>query len=76
VLSKYLRTHRFSFKAIPNSFGTLLQYADHDRAGSVTMLYPSFYVIGHDGRLSYRASGYGRTDALNSAVRQAVAAIR
>jgi peroxiredoxin len=76
MVAAYMRNHPFRFKAIPNSFGPLLQYADRDRSGNVMMQYPAFFVIGQDGRLVYRASGYGRTDELNSAIRQAASLVR
>jgi peroxiredoxin len=74
VVRSYLRSHRLRFTAIPNSFGTLLQYADRDRSGNVLMQYPAFYVIGRDGRLAYRGSGYGKAEAMDAAVRQAASA--
>jgi peroxiredoxin len=74
IVRPYLKNHAFRFKTVSNSFGTLLQYADRDRSGSLMMQYPAFYVIGRDGRLSYRGSGYGHTDQLDNAVKQAVAA--
>jgi peroxiredoxin len=73
VVNNYLRSHRFRFVTVPNSFGTLLQYADRDRSGNVIMQYPAFFVIGRDGRLAYRGSGYGKADAMDAAVRQASA---
>jgi peroxiredoxin len=68
----YLRTHPFRFATITNSFGTLLQYADRDRDGAVNMPYPSFFVLDPRGRVQYRASGYDKTVALNSAIRQSI----
>ena len=73
IVRPYLKSHTFRFKTVPNSFGTLLQYADRDRSGSLMMQYPAFYVIGRDGRLAYRGSGYGRTEQLDMAVKQAMA---
>ena len=69
-ITDYLVTHPFRFMSLPNSFGTMLQYADRDKSGVVTMPYPSFYVIGRDGRIGFRATGYDKTDSLNEAIRQ------
>jgi hypothetical protein len=33
-------------------------------------LFPSFFVIGPDGRIAYRGSGYGKTDVLSSVIGQ------
>lgn len=68
----YLRSNPFRFITIPNSFGTLLQYADHDRSGAVNMPYPSFFVIDAQGRVQFRAKGYDKTGALDSAIRQLI----
>ena len=72
-ISFYLSSHPFRFTTITNSFGTLLQYADRDKAGAVNMPYPSFFVLDQKGRVQYRASGYDKTDGLNSALRQLIA---
>jgi peroxiredoxin len=73
-ISAYLRSHPFRFTTITNSFGTLLQYADRDRDGRVNMPYPSFFIVDPRGRMKYRASGYDKTAALDSAIRQLIAA--
>jgi len=70
MIANYLASHPFRFKSVPNSFGTMLQYADRDPSGVVSMPYPSFYVIGRDGRIGFRASGYGKTDSLSDAIRE------
>ena len=51
----FLASHPFRFKSLPNSFGTMLRYADKDSSGVINMPYPSFYVIGRDGRIGFRA---------------------
>ena len=73
-ISGYLRSHPFRFTTITNSFGTLLQYADRDGKGGVNMPYPSFFVVDPHGRVQYRSSGYDKTAALNSAIRELIAA--
>jgi len=69
----YLRSNPFRFITIPNSFGTLLQYADRDRSGAVNMPYPSFFLVDAQGRVQFRAKGYDKTAALNSAIQQLTA---
>jgi peroxiredoxin len=71
VLGPFLRKYPFRFVTVPNSFGTLLQYADRDRNGFVSIQYPAFYVVGPDGRLRYRGSGYGKIEAVDTAIREA-----
>ena len=72
-IAPYLRSNPFRFITIPNSFGTLLQYADHDRNGAVNMPYPSFFVIDTQGRVQFRAKGYDKTAELNSVLQQLMA---
>jgi len=69
-IKDYLVSHRFRFMSLPNSFGTMLQYADRDKSGVINMPYPSFFVIGRDGRIGFRATGYDKTYAINDAIRQ------
>ena len=64
----YLSLNRVASTILPNSFGTLLQYADRDREGYVNIGYPAFFVIDQQGVVQYRASGYDKTAALSSAV--------
>jgi len=69
-VAPYLRSNAFRFITIPNSFGTLLQYADRDRSGAVNMPYPSFFVVDVQGKVQFRAKGYDKTEALNASIRQ------
>ncbi|MEO7538756.1 MAG: TlpA disulfide reductase family protein [Pyrinomonadaceae bacterium] len=64
----YLRNNPMSFQIVPDSFGTLLKYADRDRAGNIDMGYPSFFVVDQRGLVQYRASGYDKTVAIDQAV--------
>jgi peroxiredoxin len=67
-VSGYLRNNRFKFDVVPDSFGTLLRYADRDRAGNIDMGYPSFFVVDQQGLVQFRASGYDKTATLNAAI--------
>lgn len=72
-ISGYLKNNPFKFQIVPNSFGTVLQYADRDRSGNLDMGFPSFFVIDRSGVVQYRASGYERTGTLDSAIAKLVA---
>ncbi len=72
-ISGYLKNNPFKFQIVPNSFGTVLQYADRDRSGNLDMGFPSFFVIDRSGVVQYRASGYDRTGTLDSAIAKLVA---
>ena len=76
LVASFTREHPFRFRVVANSFGPLLQYADRDADGRVQMQYPAFYVVGADGRLTYRGSGYGKTHDLSTAIRKAVSSTR
>ena len=64
----YLSLNRVNLTILPNSFGTLLQYADRDREGYVNIGYPAFFVVDQEGTVQYKASGYDKTAALSSTV--------
>ena len=62
----FLRTNHLDTQVLPNSFGTLLQYADRDKNGNLDMGFPSYFVINDAGLVEYRSSGYDKTESLNS----------
>ena len=64
----YLQKNPLNFQTMPNSLGTLLKYADRDKAGNLDMGFPSFFVIDQEGVIRHRASGYGKTSGLESAI--------
>ena len=67
-INGYIRNNPFKFQIVPNSFGTVLQYADRDRSGNLDMGFPSFFVIDQSGVVQYRSSGYDKTGPLDSAI--------
>lgn len=71
-ISRYLTSFPFDFDIIPNSFGTLLQFADRDRSGNVNIGYPAFFVIDAGGKIQHRSSGYSKTAAVEAAVAKLV----
>jgi peroxiredoxin len=64
----YMNRNPFRFQIVPDSFGTLLKYADRDRAGNINIGYPAYFVLDKDARVQHRSSGYDKLGALNSAV--------
>ncbi len=62
----YLKSNHLDTQVLPNSFGTLLQYADRDKSGNLDMGFPSYFVINDAGVIEYRSSGYDKTESLNS----------
>jgi len=69
-LNTYLRSNQFKFHILPNSFGTLLQYADRDDEGNVDMGFPSYFLIDKSGNVAYRSSGWDRTTELENKISQ------
>lgn len=72
TIRRYLTSNPFDFSIVPDSFGTLLQFADRDRSGNVDMGYPSFFVIDADGKIQHRSSGVSKTAEIESAVSRLV----
>jgi cytochrome c biogenesis protein CcmG/thiol:disulfide interchange protein DsbE len=65
---QYLQFSPQEAHVVPNSFGTLLAYADKDKDGRLNFGYPAFYVIDKEGRIAYKGSGWDRTTQINSAI--------
>jgi peroxiredoxin len=72
-VGKYTKANPFTFELLPNSFGTLLAYADRDKEGSVNIGYPAFFVIDQGGLLQYRSSGYDKIAPLTAAIDRLIA---
>jgi len=72
-IAGFLQRNPFSFEIVPNSFGTVLSYADRDKNGNLDMGFPSFFVIDQDGLIQHRSSGYDKTSALDAAINRLVA---
>ena len=68
IIKAYLKKNSFKFRVLPNSFGTVLTYADRGKSGNLDMGFPSFYVLDKSGTLRYRASGYDKTEGVAAAV--------
>lgn len=68
IIKAYLRKNTLKFRVVPNSFGTVLAYADRGKDGSLDMGFPSFYVLDKVGVVRHRASGYDKTQGVAAAV--------
>jgi len=71
-IAGYVKYNPLKFQIVPNSFGTVLQYADRDRSGNLDMGFPSFFVIDQAGVVKYRSSGYDKTGPLDAAIAKLV----
>ena len=61
-VESYVKKNPFHFDLIPNSFGTMLKYAEKDRAGNIMMGYPAHFVINQSGEIELRTSGFDKTE--------------
>jgi peroxiredoxin len=67
-IQTFLRSNRIAARVLPNSFGLVMQYADNDGTGKIEMGFPSYFVIGTDGRVSFRGSGWNKIEPLRNAI--------
>lgn len=68
IVESFLKSKPFDFNIIPSSFGVLLKYAERDRAGNLNMGFPAYFVINQTGEIELKASGWSKTDAVNSQI--------
>ena len=68
IVETFLKSKPFDFNIIPSSFGVLLKYAERDRAGNLNMGFPAYFVINQTGEIELKASGWSKTDAVNSQI--------
>lgn len=62
----YLRKKPFNFNILPNSFGILLKYANHDGSGNVNMGFPTHFLINQKGEIELRTNGFNKAGLLDS----------
>lgn len=67
-IKAFLRSNRIASRVLPNSFGLVMQYADNDGTGKIEMGFPSYFVIGTDGRVRFRGSGWNKIEQLRNAI--------
>jgi len=68
IIKGYLKKNSFKFRVLPNSFGTVLAYADRGKNGNLDMGFPAFYFLDQNGVVRHRSSGYDKTDGVATAV--------
>lgn len=64
----YLRSTPFTFDILPNSFGTVLQYADRDKSGNINMGFPAYFLVDQNGGIQLKTSGWDKTQTLDSKI--------
>lgn len=64
----YLKSNRFDFTIVPNSFGAVLQYADRDKAGNINMGFPAYFLVDQTGGIRLKTSGWDKTTGLDSQI--------
>jgi peroxiredoxin len=64
----YLAKEKFDYNILPNSFGTLLKYADKDKEGNINMPYPAYFLVNKQGEIEYKANGWDKTDKLSTEI--------
>jgi len=64
----YLKKRSFDFDILPNSFGVVLQYADKDGDGNVTMGFPAHFLINQKGEIELKTSGFDKTEMLDARI--------
>jgi peroxiredoxin len=67
-VQSYLVKNPLNYNIIPNSFGTLLKYADKDKNGNINMPYPAYFLINQQGEIEYKANGWDKTERLSSEI--------
>lgn len=68
LVAAYLKNNSFDFKIIPNSFGTLLQFADRDREGNIAMGFPSYFLVDQNGVVRAKSSGWDKTPDIDAQI--------
>lgn len=67
-LVPFLKNFPFRFEVVPDSWGVLIKYADKRRTGEVEMAFPTYFIIGPDGSVLYRGSGWDRSAEITNQV--------
>ena len=68
AVGAYLKRTPMTPRVLPNTFGVLLQYADKDAGGNMNFGFPAYFVIGPQGTVQYKASGWDKTPTISSTV--------
>ena len=70
----YTKKNPFDFTIVPNSFGTLLKFADKDDAGNIYVGYPAHFLINKQGEIALKTSGFDKTEKLASEINRLLSA--
>ncbi len=68
----YLKKKPFNFEILPNSFGTLLKYADRD-GNNINMGFPTHFLVNQKGEIELKTDGYDKSAALDSNISRLLA---
>ena len=67
-VQQYLAKTPLNYNIIPNSFGTLLKYAEKDKNGNINMPYPAYFLINRRGEIEYKSSGWDKTEKIGAEI--------
>ena len=70
MIGNYTKKKPFNFTLVPNSLGIIMQYAVKDSKGGFNIGYPTYFVINQKGEIEMKASGRGKTGAIDSQISQ------
>lgn len=68
LVESFTKNRPFNFSLVPSSFGTLLKYADRDRAGNLNMGFPAYFVVNQQGEIELKTSGWDKTNAVSAQI--------
>jgi peroxiredoxin len=73
MVANYIKKKPFNFTLVPNSLGIIMQYALKNKNGSFDIAYPTYFVINQRGEIELKASGRGKTGAIDSLITKLLA---
>lgn len=69
-VNPYLRKTPFNYTILTNGFGVVLKYANMTKEGSISMGFPSYFLINKQGTISLRAEGWDKSTNLDNQISQ------
>lgn len=73
MVGTYIKKKPFNFTLLPNSLGIIMQYAVKNKNSSFDIAYPTYFVINQRGEIEMKASGRGKTGAIDSLINKLLA---
>ncbi len=67
-VENYVKFQNFNFTLVPDSFGTLLKYAEKTGDGSIRIVYPASFLINQNGEIELKAEGWDKTEKLDGGI--------